>query len=422
MKITRTRDDVSAGAESVMLVSEAAVNNLNHDAWGRPKVVNDYSLFSALWTLSVPNRVWLQYLDTGAGFVEQSQIDNDLVKSVNGHLQITGTSGIDVALVSKRHPRYQPNKGLLYSTAVIIPNPENVGIRNFGLITSENGLFFQVEGDGTNWTLSIVKRTTENGVTSDIVTDITADLPSGFDISKGHVYDLQMQWRGVGNFYIYADLEKTHTLEMLGTLDELSISNPAMHVGWQCLSAGAFDIKLIAGCVDVTSEGGYESHKEYTSVDTGTDMLSTDNSGRAILAVKLPTHITYNGKQVRYTRDLILTAFSTFCKDEAFRSIYVGRLINTPNLDGLSWTVADDSFYEYITGTDGTLNTAFHTDKGNMSNIYSTRNEKDFAVIHSNLGSDKTEFYLTGGDVLVVEIKSDSTSTGGVTLEFAEEL
>lgn len=28
------------------------------DAWGRPKSITDYSLFSATWTFGIPARVW----------------------------------------------------------------------------------------------------------------------------------------------------------------------------------------------------------------------------------------------------------------------------------------------------------------------------------------------------------------------------
>ena len=116
--------------------------------------------------------------------------------------------------------------------------------------------------------------------------------------------------------------------------------------------------------------------------------MPTTSGGKAILAVKLPVYITYNGGTVRYTRDMVLTELSTFCKDEAFRSVYFGRLINTPNLDALTWDVADDSFYEFIDNTAGLLDIAFQLDKSNMRNIYTTRNEKDFGSSHGNPDPD----------------------------------
>lgn len=413
------------------ILTDLATNDLGRDAWGRPKVINDYSLFSALWSYSVPNRVWLQYNDIGAGDVEQTQIDNVLVKSTHGHLEVTGTSTTDVYLRSKRHPRYQANRGLLYSTAVILPNPEFIGKRQFGLLNTSNGIYFELEGDpldingdGIDFILSTVKRTTIDGVAGIETQDITSLLPVGFDPSKGHVYDIQMQWRGLGDMYIYIDLKKTYTFELLGTLTELSISNPAMPIGWKCEGAEiGNDLKILAGCVDVTSEGGSKSNKMYTSASTGTSLLAVTNVGQSVIAMRVPNDVTYDGGTVTYTRDLILTNLTTFCKDEAFVSVYFARTIHTPNLAALAgWTVNDDSLYEWRTNSDGALDTAYQLDKSSMRLVFSTRNEKDISISHDNPDPDHANFYIAGGDIIIVEIKPDGNSTSGATFEFAEEL
>ena len=416
--------EVSAGTSDGGSLVNLATNDLGRDAWGRPKVINDYSLFSALFSYSVPNRMWLQYNDIGAGDVEQTQIDNVLVKSTHGHLEVTSNSTTDVYLRSKRHPRYQPNRGLLYSTALILPNPEYVGKRQFGLLNTSNGIYFELEGDGTNWTLSTVRRTTRNGVAETETQDITSLLPSGFDPAKGHVYDIQMQWRGLGDMYIYIDLKKTYTFELLGTLTELSISNPAMPIGWKCEGAAiGNDLKILVGCVDVTSEGGSKANKMYTSVSTGTSLLTVTNASQSVIAMRVPDNVTYDGGTVTYTRDLILTNLTTFCKDEAFISVYFARTIHTPNLAVLAgWTVNDDSLYEWRTNSDGALNTAYQLDKASMQLIFSTRNEKDISISHANPDQDHADFYIAGGDIIIVEIKPDGNSTSGATFEFAEEL
>lgn len=416
--------DIAAAIVEGAVSIRTGKNDLAYDAWGRSKAITDFSLFSALWTLSVPNRVWMQYNNTGSGDVEQVAIDNALVKSVNGQLQVTGTSATDVALASKRHPRYQPNRGLLYSTAVNAPNPEYVGKRNWGLMSTENGIFFSLEGNGVDWTLSVIRRTTENGITADYAVDITSFLPAGFDISKGHVYDIQMEWRGVGDFFIFVDLVKIYTINLLGTLSTLSISNPALHVAYQCVDAGANDILLLAGCVDVTSEGGAKSNKIYTSETTGTTLLPAGTAGTALLAIRLPVFIDYNGNSVRYTRDMILTEMTTFCKDEAIRSFYMGRHTTATNLFALTgWNLADDSFYQWRTNADGALDTAFQADKAVMQNVYSARGELDAKESHKNPDPNHSDFYLTGGDIAVVVLQPEKALQGaGVTLELAEEV
>lgn len=404
---------------------EIAKNDLGYDAWGRPKVINDYSLFSGLWTFNVLDRIWLQYNNTGVGYIEQPLIDKDLIKSIHGHLKVTGDSNTDVHMASKRHLRYQPNKGLLYSTATIIPDPNFIGTRQFGLMTNEHyGLFFELIGDGASWVMNVVKRSTKTGVLSEQRVNITDLLPDGFDPSKGHVYDLQMEWRGVGNFYVYVDLELIYTFELLGTLTDLSIENPALSVGFTCKGAAAGSpISINAGCVDVTSEGGYRANKVYTSISTGKTLAAVKSTGTATIAVKIPQTVLYDGVQVPYTRDALLTEILAFCKDEAFFSGYSGRAINLPNLDGLAgWVDAPDSFYQFATNTGGLLNTAYQADKAALNEIFVTRNEKDFATSIKNPSPDDTTTYLLAGDIFVFEIQSDNNSTAGVTVSFAEEV
>lgn len=408
--------------------ADISTNDLGRDAWGRAKTITDYSLFGGLWSLSVPNRVWLQYNDIGAGSIEQTQIDNTLIQSKHGHLLVTGNSVTDVYLRSRRHPRYQANRGLLYSSALILPNPTYTGTRDFGLISEDvNGVYFQLDGDGASWTMNVVRNTTVSGVTSTQTVDITSSIlekiPT-FDPSKGHTYDIQMEWRGIGDFFIYVDLVKVYTFAMLGNLTELSISNPALPVGFKCSGATVGDdLTILVGCVDVTSEGGGKQNKLYASVNTGKSLLLTTNTGKAILAVRLPTHVTYDGASIPYTRDMILTKMTTFCKDEAFIAFYQARDITATNIAASAgWTTSTDSLFEWKMNDDGVLDTAFQLDKASMREVFTTRHEKDISITHYTDSEDGADFSLVGGDIILLELQSDGNSTGGCTFQFAEEV
>lgn len=408
---------------SEQITANLATNDLGRTAWGVPKVNLDYSLFHGMFTFNIPKRIWLQYNDLGAGFIEQSNIDNTLVKSTNGELVVSSDATTDIRLSSRRHLRYQPNRGLLYSTAVVLPLPNTIGKRRFGLKTNgSNGIMFELVGDGSTWALNLVKTTVLNGVISEVVTDITANLPAGFDPSKGHTYDIQMEWRGYGDFYFFVDLKDTHKMAMLGTLSHVSISNPALSVTFESTDFLAAAPEILVGCVDITSEGGSKENKQPSAISTGSTLLTTNSTGVCILAIRLPSTISYNGSQEPYTRDIVLKSLSTFCKDESFRNIYVARAIEVPNLDGLTWNVALDSYYEVINNSAGLLNTAFQLDKANMGNIYSVRGEKDIALEHSFEAEGSSPRYMTGGEILVIELKSDGNSTGGCTLKFGEEV
>ncbi len=411
-------------------------NDLCQDAWGRQKVINDLTLFAGLWSFNVPNRQWVAFhQDTAApqlGFVEVGEIPTDNtgthVKSVNGMLEVEADTDYNVHLQSKRHMRYQPNRGYLYSTAVLLPDPNTSGyIRQFGIMGGRrNGLYFELIGNGSGFTLNVVRRRNIDGAVDETKTDITTLLPVGFDPSKGHVYDIQAQWRGVGNIKFYIDLALIHTEELLGTLTAMSVSNPSFHVGWSCFGDGA---RILAGCVDVSSEGGYREQKLPAFASTGDDLIAMrKNAGvtTSILAVKVPTEITYNGSLADYTRDLVVNRLVPFCKDECILSIWTGRLVNTPNLDIVSlFNQSPDSFWEYAIEDPGTdeLDIAFQLDKSSMSNPFAVRMEKDLAVFIPMSGENDTEFHLTAGDILVVAFKPDGINQlAGVTLEMAEEV
>jgi len=425
----QTLTEMSEGA--VTLSSETKLilgkNDLGNDAWGRQKVVFDHSLFHGVWTFDVPNRLWKQFNDTGSGWTERGGVDNNLVKSDGGMLCVTATSTTDVLLQSKRNPRYQPNRGHLYSTAAIFPSPSISGSRIMGIGTSENRVFLKLEGDGAASAFYVGHRTTVNGVTTDYETDITSYLPEGFDFSKGHVYDIQMEWRGVGNFYVYVDLELVYTVALLGTLTGVSVANPALPVFFEVKDAEAGgDVVLKTGCVDVTSEGGTAESLLPATVSTGDSLLSTSSGDVvAILAVRSPDTITYNGDSVIYTRDATLDSVTSFVKDEAFRLYYRGRLVNTSALSALTgWQPIGDGFLQYRTNSDGDLDTAFQTDlaAGDARLFYSTRGEKDFAIREDISTRQVSKYYLSPGDIYIFAIKSDGNSTGGLTVELSEEI
>ena len=404
---------------------EIGRNELSYDAWGRPKTIQDFSLFSAVWSYSVPNRLWVEFLDTGAGWTEQAVIDNTLVKSTKGHLEVTGNSTTDTMLLSKRHPRYQPNRGFLYSSAHVLASPNLVGTRRFGsAIDGETGIFFELVGSGSVWVMNAVRRTTVSGTTTDTRVDITSLLPAGFDPSKGNIYDIQMQWRGMGNIKFFVNLELVYEFELLGTLADISLNNPALQVYFECSSVGATPVSIVSGCVDITTEGGARANKLYTSITTGSTLLPVSKTpGTAVLAIKIPNKITYDGGLVNYTRDMIMTELTTFSKDEAQRTVYYGRLITCTNLDAAAgWTKGNDSEYLYLTNASGALDTAFQLDKANMVDIYSTRGDIDTSLSHNNPDPNNADFYLTSGDIIVVEFIPDNNSTAGCTLEFAEEV
>ena len=150
-------------------------NDLGYDAWGRLKSVADRSLFHGMFSFNVPVSKWKEYIDD----VEQTAITRST--SVDGalHLQAGATLNDKTRLQSFRNPRYEPNRGYLYSTACIIENPSALMNRSFGSATPENGVFFSLESG----VLYGIVRTTRGGITTE---DKNAIDTTGIDLSKGN--------------------------------------------------------------------------------------------------------------------------------------------------------------------------------------------------------------------------------------------
>ena len=222
---------------------EGIGSGINLDAWKRQKVVIDRSIFHGMFTFSIPSQTWKELLDD----VEQPAIT--LAQSIDGEgVFNSGALNQSVRVSSYRFPRYEPNRGHLYSTAGFLDNPTAQGIRRFGIFYEESGCFFELRATG----LYAVLRTTIGGVTTDNAQLIDT---TGIDLAKGNTFDIQFQWRGVGNYIFWINLKPVYVFNNLGKLDHLSMYNPALPASYECINQGD-PVSIRIGCIDITSEGG----------------------------------------------------------------------------------------------------------------------------------------------------------------------
>lgn len=408
------------------------------DAWGRPKSITDYSLFSATWTFGIPARVWEEItldLSTPGSPVITRQPTFSNVSSRKGMLSVTGSSSANVGTVlrSKLYPRYQPNRGHLYSTAVTCPNPTLSGYRTWGIGTAYNDVSFKLTGDGSNWDLRVVRE--RDDVVEDDVS-ITSLLPEGFDPSKGHVYDIQYQWRGAGSFMFFVDLKLVYTIQLLGTQDYLTVTDPALPVSYVCMPAeDSSTMELLSGCVDVTSEGGQAQKTLFGSIDTGDTLLTCGNSttDTAVLALYVPRDITYNGNTVLYSRGVIVDKLVTWTRDESLTKVFSLNTVSSNNVAAIAantnpligWAQVPDSNMFYMRGgTSTALNTAFQADKtaGVASKVVQEWADLDVKNVITN-DSRNSDFQVAPGDILVITVRAITTNVKtSATLYYSEEL
>ena len=239
-------------------------NDIIMDAWGRQKVIHDFSLFSSIFTYDIPDYMW-KY----AGCYSEN---NALVLPMNSSIS------------SRQHMKYQPNRGQLFSTAGFLPIAD--GIIRFGLFTEENGCFFEV----VNGEMFSVIRSFHNNTVIEDRKQIT--LPEGFDITKGHNYDIQFQWRGVGSYRFMIDLDEVISYVYTNTLTRLTISNPNLPVSFTNTSLD-INCKASFGSVDVSTEGGKNPRLMYDSVINPVDKI-VSNVGAPVLALRMKS--TFKGQ------------------------------------------------------------------------------------------------------------------------------
>jgi len=96
------------------------------DAYGRQKVTNDVSTFNGLFTFTISDRSWIEYHNG-------SEVPKTNATSVNGALNLVSNGGASY-LASRRHPRCQPNRGIVVSDSVFIDNATRANGKLYAVI------------------------------------------------------------------------------------------------------------------------------------------------------------------------------------------------------------------------------------------------------------------------------------------------
>ena len=377
----------------------------NVDAWLKPKVVNDFSLFKGYFTFDVPPSSWLVYED-------DTEIQNSLstrATSVDGYLNLKSGvgAGDNANIESRRHPGYQPNRGLLWSSSIGFKDANKNGILRAGLfVRDENGAYFKTKGDGKLYACirSLGVETHEEEII----------FPFAIDITIGNIYDIQLQWRGVGNIKFYAGnqatgaLELVHTIKFLNTLDQaLSISNPAMSASFFAENITE-EVSLWCGCIDVTSEGGQRERMQYGSEST--TRIVTFNTINGIIAMRSPHFI--NG--LTNTRDMRLVRISVQANGKC--KLRLHRTRDATAIAAGAWDVpVAGSFVEFNT-------TMTSVDPAKMAEFLTIPLAANQFKELENPDKDIIDFIIIHGDIIVLDIIEGNNIEVDATIEYGEEI
>ena len=378
--------------------------DLTVDAWGRQKVVSDYSMFHGLFTFDVPNSMWIEYNGT-------VEIPKTNAVSIDGQLKVS-SNGNDTFLMSKRHPRYQPNRGLLYSSSIILPNKDADATREFGIFNSQFGTFFRLEAGDL---LACRRNTTTDLNTTTICEDIDDGLiPKRLNLEKGNIYDIQMQWRGVGNIKFFIGDPVTgfsklvHEMKLLGKLNTLSIGNPALPIGYRAVKIGE-DASIFSGCVDITSEGGVKENRQRGVLVSEEVSLTTGEL--PILLLHLPNK-TVNGWM--NTRDLAMRRIKAYSDENTLLRVYFTR--DASAFTGTTYFSSDEQ-NTTVYSIDGNI-----TYNGGARLVNQDRVPALGSISIDNPDEVYGDFYLTHGDYFMVTMQAKNNSLGGISFEWGAEI
>lgn len=384
-------------------------NNLGWDAWGRAKFITDNSLFHGMFTFNVPVSSWYERINN----VVQPTFTN--TSSIDGALKILAGAGLNdkTNLRTFRHPRYEPNRGFIYSTSAIIDSPNSLMNRSFGTATSQSGVFFRLESG----ILKGIIRTTKNLITTEdsIVLNV-----AGIDLSKGNVFDIQYQWRGVGNYVFFINLKEVGRFSYLGTLTDLSMYNPANPLFFESENLGGNDVMRF-GCVDVSSEGGGANGKTYgsTSIDNESGQLAITGFNVPVLAVRSKLIVN----SLLNTRDTLALLASAYSDQRSFMRIWATRDFTAITDGTQSWSDYKDGHLEKMQ-YDPLAITPMLFDTSKAELIFGSRVNQDETYATSAMYEGRTEIYQTPGDMFVFTMHRETggACNAGVNYEFAEAI
>lgn len=382
--------------------------DLSLDAFGQQVVTQRHSLFHALFTYDVSPRLF-------HGDINGSEEDLDTstqIQSIKGRLSMEtiANSGDTVVLESRRHPRYQPNRAHHCAMSIGIPVPVNNAVEDWGMFTDDNGVFFRcgVDGDLYACIQSGGTLTHEEKITLPCTFD-----ESNLDIVKGNNYDIDFQWRGVGNYNFFIENPRTelfelvHKIKMLNTLDEqVSIENPALPIAYRCVSLGDIG-KLWSGCADITTTGLAEDRSQFQSAISLGTSIGTDTP---VLVIRQPETI---GGEIN-TRDIRIARASASCDKRSVATIWVTR-DQTAIVGGSYSVIGRGSFVEINT-------TATSVDITKMTSINHVRIEALTSNSKQNPDPRTLEQYLIHGDIMVITGTDGGSAVMDAILEWGEEV
>jgi len=232
----------SQGNFKVALQDNEHEKQAGFTAFGLLKVAQEGMIGNLRFNSTTINTQWNQTI-TGIGNYTFGAGDSGIT------LNTGASTSSKISLTSKQKFYYESARSNQVKMSIILGDSGVANnIREWGLSDGYNGVFLRLSGT----TLSIVLL--NNGVET-VAPTTSWDRPVTID-GYGHLWYIQFQWLGVGNFYIYYDEELVHTIRYVGTSTNLSMGTPDLPVYFKNENtSNTSNVFMRMGCVGVIAEG-----------------------------------------------------------------------------------------------------------------------------------------------------------------------
>lgn len=407
-----TYDDGTKGFRQNMQIPHPFLGAVDMvaDAWGVPKMSVPASVYHGMFTFDVPSSMWIKYHSATSALAAETQATTNIFSRNGAGVVKADVTNPAVTLESRECPRYQPNRGHLFSNAQWCPGKTADGTRDWGLGTNENRIHFRLKSDGLLYAVrysgGVLKQETQIPV---------ENLPDGFDVEKGNVYDIQYQWRGLGSYFFYVNLKLVYTMNLLGTLTELSMENPALPIMYRAVR-NTEDVEMNVGCSDISSENGtFNNAEQYES--TYAEAVSVNGTNVPVLIINNPYQINSQTN----TRTITLARISVTCSKKAVFKVWSTRDPST--ITGATFgTGGFGSFVE--TDSPDVVSGAVRATAVTTTNyrpIVAIPVEAAVSRVLDNPYRQRIEFPLVRGDFLIVTCTA-TTATCDAVIEWGEQI
>lgn len=179
------------------------------------------------------------------------------------------------------------------------------------------------------------------------------------------------------------------------------------------------NVEIKSGCVDLSTEGGNGNNGVYGSVTIENESASVAITGYNQPVLSIRSKPTING--LINTRDVLALLVSAYSNQKSIFRVWFTRDFSAITDGTQSWSDYGDGHLEYLNYDPNTATPAvFDNNKAGLT--FGCRINLDDTYASTALFNDRTDIYLTAGDMLIFTLHRENGqgASAGVSFEFAQ--